>query len=210
MVSDHERDPFIESIASELRRPVRLDPRLDDRVMAAVREPTVIPIRTATPAPARRWSERRWTISVSPLGGLAAAAAAGVLAIAGIRELRSPDVVAPSVVTVPADLPLRPVANLPAGTELVETQFTIIVPGARSVALVGDFNDWDPTRTPMQRLTAEGLWSVSLPLSVGLHEYQFIVDGSTRVNDPTTPQASSDFGSANSVISVAPRGQVVP
>ena len=35
-------------------------------------------------------------------------------------------------------------------------------PGARELYLIGDFNNWDRTATPMQR-NREGVWKVKLP-----------------------------------------------
>jgi len=201
-VTDFDNDPFIDSIARELRHPVRLDARFDDRVMAALSEPAVIPLhRTVN----RTWLQRRWTISVTPLGGLAAAAAIGAIIVLGAQVGR--EVVEPQVAAAPASMPLVPVANTPVDVEnmIVQRQLTILVPNATTVAVVGDFNDWDVTRGAMQRLTADGLWSVTLPLKVGRHEYQFVVDDSLRMADPTMPQTTSDFGAANSVITVGPR-----
>lgn len=44
-------------------------------------------------------------------------------------------------------------------------------PKAVKVALVGDFNDWSPTATPMTRLK-NGEFKVTLDLETG-HEYSF-------------------------------------
>jgi 1,4-alpha-glucan branching enzyme len=38
------------------------------------------------------------------------------------------------------------------------TRFTVWAPHARGVAVVGDFNDWDPHRHPLERLGDSGLW----------------------------------------------------
>ena len=199
---DWDNDPFIDSVAKELRHSVRLDSRFDDRVMAALSEPAVIPLH---PRVRRTWMQRRWTISVTPLGGLAAAAAIGAIIVLGAR-LGSP-VAGPEVATAGVSMPLVPVANSPIDVEnmIVHRQLTILVPTASKVAVVGDFNDWDASRGAMQRLTADGLWSVTVPLRVGRHEYQFVVDDTLRIPDPTMPQANSDFGASNSVITVGPR-----
>lgn len=201
-MTDLDNDPFIDSIARELRHPVRLDARFDDRVMAALNEPSVIPLH---PKVHRTWLQRRWTISVTPLGGLAAAAAIGAIIVLGAQIGRG--AVESQVAAAPVSMPLVPVANAPVDVEnmVVQRQLTILVPNATKVAVVGDFNDWDATRGVMQRLTADGLWSVTIPLKVGRHEYQFVVDDTLRIADPTMPQATSDFGAANSVITVGPR-----
>ena len=203
-MADYELDPFIEGIASELRRPVRVDARFDDRVMAALDAPTVIPIHQARP---RSWNERRWTLSITPMGGMVAAAALFAIAISGAklvvdsRETGLPIAVAADSIT------LRNVANVPDSPEsmIIEKQFTVLVPGVKSVALVGDFNDWDVKATKMELLSPKGLWSVTLPLRVGRHEYQFVVDDTLHITDPTAPESSGDFGSANSVVTVTRR-----
>ena len=81
-------------------------------------------------------------------------------------------------------------------------QFLNTVPDAKSMVVVGDFNNWDPTRTSMTRINSEGMWSVTVPLSTGLHQFQYVKDDTLWVNDPTLPQASSDFGSPNSLLNI--------
>ncbi|MFN8571485.1 MAG: isoamylase early set domain-containing protein [Gemmatimonadaceae bacterium] len=202
-MTDWDTDPFIESVASELRRPVRLDARFDERVMASLDAPTVLPLRR----PERhRWTDRRWTISISPLSGVAAAAAIGAIAVWGVRVATS--VPTPMVAEAPVTTtPLTPVADVPLDVDniIVQRQLTILAPSASKVSVVGDFNDWDAARGNMQRLTNDGLWSITLPLRVGRHEYQFVLDDTVRIADPAAPQAKSDFGTANSVITVGPR-----
>ena len=65
------RDPFIDQIAAELKRPVRLDPRFDERVMEALNAPDVIPLHPARqagkPGTRRPWLVRPWTLRVSPI-----------------------------------------------------------------------------------------------------------------------------------------------
>jgi 1,4-alpha-glucan branching enzyme len=39
------------------------------------------------------------------------------------------------------------------------TRFTVWAPHAAAVAVAGDFNQWDGSRTPLQRLGNEGLWT---------------------------------------------------
>jgi 1,4-alpha-glucan branching enzyme len=104
---------------------------------------------------------------------------------------------------------VQPVANVARSerTEMVGTQFMFFLPGAKSVAVIGDFNGWDAAGSAMQQLNPDGMWAITVPLSIGRHEYQFLVNGEQHVNDPTAPQVSSDFDSPNSVITVAPRSQ---
>ena len=56
--------------------------------------------------------------------------------------------------------------------------FFCVAPEARQVSLVGDFNSWNSTATPMAR-QPDGRWTVSLELTHGYHEYLFLVDDKT-------------------------------
>jgi 1,4-alpha-glucan branching enzyme len=57
------------------------------------------------------------------------------------------------------------------------------LPAATQVALLGEFNDWDPAALPMKR-SKSGEFSATVNLPVN-SEYQFryLVDGGTWLND---------------------------
>lgn len=82
----------------------------------------------------------------------------------------------------------------------VLVQFRLEAPRATTVALAGDFNRWTPTYE-MKR-SDPGVWTVVVPLTPGVHDYSFIVDGNTWVPDPAAPAKSDGFGGVNSRISV--------
>ena len=204
-MSDQDTDHFIDGIAAELRRPVRIDPRFDARVMAAL-EPQVIPLHAGRRERRHAWLRRPWTVSFSPLGALGGlAVAAGISAIFAMAARRSGGESAmPLAAGTTAEQPveLHPVAS----TGLVARQFVFMAPDARSVHLVGEFNDWDPRRLPLTR-REDGLWEVTVPLSAGRHEYQFVVDGKAWRQDPLAPLApEGDFGQRNSVATVSAGG----
>jgi hypothetical protein len=95
-----------------------------------------------------------------------------------------------------------PVADATYGATRQPVQFMLVAPSAARVALVGEFNDWDPSATPMARAPG-GAWHVALPLANGRHVYAFVVDGSAWVADPQAPLAAERwFGSRNSVMLV--------
>jgi hypothetical protein len=207
MAHDDDFDPFIAEIARELKQPVHLDARFDERVMAAL-DPAVIPMparRVAALPAARPWYRRTVSFSVTQVAGLAAAAAlAGVIAMGALSSGSAPEA---TVAAAQGDsgMTLQPVADVaPDADAPVLQQFLFIAPTAATVSLVGDFSDWDATRIPMQRASDDGAWMVTIPLKPGRYEYQFDVDGK-RLTDPTRPQTSSDFGSANSVVTVERR-----
>jgi hypothetical protein len=84
-------------------------------------------------------------------------------------------------------------------------QFVLVAPQASSVALVGDFNDWDPARSPMR--TAQGVWATTVPLAPGRYRYAFLVNGVEWRADPGAPAARDDeFGTPSSVITVGGNG----
>ena len=81
-------------------------------------------------------------------------------------------------------------------------QFVLLAPRAASVALVGDFNDWDPARTPM-RTSRDGLWATIVPLAPGRYRYAFLINGREWRADPSAPVALDDeFGTPSSVVTV--------
>jgi len=82
-------------------------------------------------------------------------------------------------------------------------EFVFVAPTARNVSLVGDFNGWDMTATPMRRTDGRTTWSVSVPLAAGRHVYAFVVDGNDWVADPQAPLSPEQwYGQRNSVVVV--------
>ncbi|HEY3220888.1 MAG TPA: isoamylase early set domain-containing protein [Gemmatimonadales bacterium] len=85
-------------------------------------------------------------------------------------------------------------------------QFVLVAPQAASVSLVGDFNDWDPARSPMQ--TAHGVWATVVLLEPGRYRYAFLVNGVEWRADPGAPASKDDeFGTPSSVVTVGGRGE---
>jgi len=182
-LADHERT--LDRLVETLKEPVRIDPQLDRRVMAAIAQ-------DAAPAAEPKsglvsmveWLRRRRTIEVSPLSGLAAAAALAALFIAGNLLLRPPEMPV-SVVTSPGAEP---------------TQFVLVAPEAASVTVVGDFNDWNAT--PLAKQDKDGVWWVTLSLPPGRYRYAFVVNGSSWRGDPQAPTADDEFGRPSSVVTI--------
>jgi len=75
---------------------------------------------------------------------------------------------------------------------------------ASRVAVVGDFNDWDPAATPLRRGGDGATWTVELHLKPGRYHYTFLIDGRRWASDPDGPRAvESDFGAPVSVLTVS-------
>jgi hypothetical protein len=187
-LSVSEHDDWLERAVRVLREPVHIDPMFDRRVMAAIeREPT--PRRGWLRAVRRPFGER--VALASPVGGLALAAAVALGVLIGRTWLVPERAERPAAVTMTSA----------SGAEAV--QFVIVVPGATSVALVGDFNDWNRTATPMEVAAGDGVWAVTVPLETGRYRYAFLVDGTRWLADPSAPRSlDDDFGPPNSVVTV--------
>ncbi|MGH7416604.1 MAG: isoamylase early set domain-containing protein [Candidatus Rokuibacteriota bacterium] len=171
-------DEALERIVHELRQPVRLDPELEGRVMAEI---TTAPVggRSLVGA-AWHWLVTPRRIAISPLKGLVLAAGLAALLLARPWDRAWPTRARPHD----------------------RFQFLLVTRGAASVALVGDFNDWDPTRTPM-RGAHQGVWTAVVPLAPGRYRYAFLVNGTQWLADPAAPRAADDeFGAPSSVVTV--------
>ena len=178
-------DDVIERIARHLRRPVQVDPALDGRVMGEI-SALPPPGGAAAVGKAWRWLRRPRQFTLTPLGGLAAAAALAAAVLLSRTEATS---LAPPQVGSRA------------------FQFVLVAPHAAHVSLVGDFNDWDATRTPMRRTGGDALWTVVVPLEPGRYHYAFFVDGSRWLADPSAPVArDDDYGTPSSVLTVGGGG----
>lgn len=200
-------DDLLERVVGELRELPPIDESQVTRIVGAA---------TSADREARASGERSGLRLVKPersgwLGarGLPLAWAAGLVLAAGIGgylvgEARQSTQVAARterpVAPPAASTPALPVAN--EGNAAPLTQFMIAAPDARSVALVGDFNGWDGSVTPLVRDPASGLWTATLRLTPGRHGYAFLVDSVVTL-DPRAPESRDpDLGTRMSVVLV--------
>jgi hypothetical protein len=97
--------------------------------------------------------------------------------------------------TVPA------VASVSAEPRLF-VQFRLEAPDASNVQLAGSFTNWQPRYELHQ--AAPGVWTITVPLSLGVHDYAFVVDGQRWVADPYAQHVDDGFGGLNSRIALLP------
>ena len=91
----------------------------------------------------------------------------------------------------------------------VLVRFELRAPEAMRVTVTGSFDQWSGDRVELQQNTATGVWSGTIPLTPGRHEYSFVIDGERWLPDPMAhAQVDDGFGQVNSVIVVGPRGVV--
>jgi hypothetical protein len=152
---------------------------VEQRVMAAVRRPA--------PSAGRRllrWAVRPHSVVLRMRPVWSLALVAGILLLA----------VLPS-----------PEGGPQLGEEEGIAQFVGRFPGARSVHVVGSFNDWGPVSIPLEDRDHDGVWRAVMVLPTGTHEYMFVVDGERWVVDPLAGRFVDDgFGRENSILIVRP------
>ncbi len=97
----------------------------------------------------------------------------------------------------------------PTAPATVLVRFEFPAPEARSVSLAGSFNDWNGEATPLVKNPATSVWSVTVRLAPGEHQYLFVIDAEQWVADPRAhAQVDDGFGQKNSVLTVGPQGVV--
>jgi chromosome partitioning protein len=70
------------------------------------------------------------------------------------------------------------------------------------VQIAGDFNNWQPEKTEMQKVGSSGVWQTKLKLPLGKHQYRLVVDGQWQ-QDPYNEKCElNPFGGFNSIIEV--------
>ncbi|MGY8778616.1 MAG: hypothetical protein ACKVIN_10880 [Longimicrobiales bacterium] len=164
-------------------------PWLEQRVMAEIDA-----LATASPiARLADWIVSPKQIRVSPLAaGLVAAALSAVIALPG-RE-------------VPGDGtgPSGSGASVQTTAEaVVYVQFIMEAPGAQSVAVAGDFSEWEPTFA-LDDADGDGVWTGRVPVRPGVHSYMFLIDGAEWQTDPNADSYQDDgFGNQNAVLAIA-------
>jgi len=91
----------------------------------------------------------------------------------------------------------------PTQEVIVYVQFALDAPGARSVAVAGDFDGWSGSHT-LEDVDGDGIWTGRVPVQPGVHAYMFLVDETTWMTDPRALRYAEDgFGNKNAILAVA-------
>lgn len=83
-------------------------------------------------------------------------------------------------------------------------RFTLLAPGAKSVALAGSFNRWSADSDRLSGPDEKGVWSLIKPLPPGRYEYRYIVNNRDWILDPEAPSVDDGLGERNSTVIVSP------
>ncbi|HEV2293144.1 MAG TPA: AAA family ATPase [Tepidisphaeraceae bacterium] len=84
-----------------------------------------------------------------------------------------------------------------------EVVFAAKFADARKVLIAGDFNNWQPTSTPMHTNGTPGHWVMKLPLAPGRYRYRLVVDGKWMTDPNNQYVETNQFGELNNVVEVA-------
>ena len=80
-----------------------------------------------------------------------------------------------------------------------ENEMLFVLPAlnAEQVAVVGNFNAWEPT--PLSDEDGDGIWTANIALPPGRYEYAFVIDGRWWGQDPLADEYVRSFGEYSSV-----------
>jgi chromosome partitioning protein len=119
---------------------------------------------------------------------------------------------------VPAALAVQPVLQTPAkpaptideklsdyyGVSQIQDAvvFVTLYPRARNVQVAGDFNNWQPADTTMQRVGDSGVWQLKMKLAKGTYRYRLVVDGQWQQDPYNERSELNPYGEYNSLVDV--------
>jgi hypothetical protein len=139
----------------------------------------------------RLWCKARTPIPFTPLRMVPVGAALAAVLVLAVFLGRAPE---------RHDLPFTA-----AGAEKSKSKvfFTLNMPYASTVDVIGSFNKWTPSGFRMHWDENRKLWVLPLTLEKGRYEYAFLVDGKKVVPDPGALLHQDDgFGNQNSILVV--------
>jgi len=86
-----------------------------------------------------------------------------------------------------------------------EVQFSLRINDNKThtVAIAGDFNNWDPQANILEDPEEDGIWTGTLKLEPGRYEYMFVMDGEKWFPDPNALRYVKDgFGNKNAILEI--------
>ena len=80
--------------------------------------------------------------------------------------------------------------------------FVTLYPRANNVQIAGDFNSWQPSKSPLQKVGNSGVWQTKMKLPAGKYRYRLVVDGQWQQDPYNEATELNPFGGLNSVVEV--------
>ncbi len=80
--------------------------------------------------------------------------------------------------------------------------FVTLYPRAEAVHIAGDFNNWQPEKTQMEKVGQSGVWQTKLKLPAGKYRYRLVVDGQWQQDPYNEKTEMNPYGDFNSILEV--------
>ena len=80
--------------------------------------------------------------------------------------------------------------------------FVTLYPRAETVQIAGDFNNWQPQNTVMDKVGTSGVWQTKMNIPAGRYRYRLVVDGQWQQDPYNESTEANPFGEFNSVLVV--------
>lgn len=80
--------------------------------------------------------------------------------------------------------------------------FVTLYPRAKDVQIAGDFNNWQPEKTPLHKVGTSGVWQTKLKIPAGKYRYRLVVDGHWQQDPYNEHTELNPFGGFNSIVEV--------
>lgn len=200
-MSDFDNDPLVRRAIDELRHVPKVDAAAVRRVVAAAAAARVAPadepaLVTSSPGGVGRvWS----VLAVAAAAAIVGFIARGAMVSRAVDAVR----VASSVAPAAQQTPVRNASSSDLDVMPIPQTFVFENHTAHRIAVVGDFNKWNPAKDPMTRSPDGSTWSAIIPVLPGRHTFGFMVDDSVFTLDPRAPKVRDpDLGYAGSVVIV--------
>ncbi len=181
-------DARLDAALAAMRQPLPIDSEVVARVAARAVLANAPVVRTTT-----WWMRSAAAVTIVALGTL------GVSASRGRTDVTTAGMPSDAARTAAGNgITLTPVL----ATSARAIVFELDAPGAHSVQVLGDFNQWSRDINMMQRGT-DGRWRVTTLLPPGRYVYAYLVDGERFQRDPLRDAVEDrDFGVTGSELVV--------
>jgi len=135
-------------------------------------------------------------VTIRPL--YAAAAAILILFTFGYLLLNEQEQTELAYSSVDEEWPIQQVAEQESE---VWIRFVYFDEEAETMAVAGDFSDWDPVDLTRETVDGKTVWTGMIPVVRGEHHYMFVKNGDEWVTDPLADVKRDDgFGNKNAVL----------
>ena len=194
-----QRHEFVNSLADQLES---ISATADELLESA--KPSIVAIETARTEPsARESSENDFTpVEAAAFGEFEAGAE--VQEIRGQAHEQEPEpVVAETEAETPESVVDMKLAEYYGVSQINDAAvFVTLYPRAQEVQIAGDFNNWQPEQSPMQKVGDSGVWQTKMNLAAGRYRYRLVVDGQWQQDPYNEFTELNPFGGLNSVLEV--------